>query len=108
MVGAIALMGGSRQRRASHLGRRHRPRRALATHVSLLRWRWSHEAHTALIAVQRKEAEAAEELYHAIEPQQRTACFIIPFTFDRILGLLAITFGQIDTALAHYEDGLLL
>jgi ATP/maltotriose-dependent transcriptional regulator MalT len=60
----------------------------------------------ALIAVQRNEAEVAEEHYHAIEPHKRTACFIMPFTFDRILGLLAITLGQIDTALAHYEDGL--
>ena len=30
----------------------------------------------------------------------------MPLTFDRLLALLAITFGQIDTAVAHYEDGL--
>ncbi len=60
----------------------------------------------AMIAVQRNEPEAAKEQYHAIEPHKRTGCFIIPFTFDRILALLAITFGQLDTALTHYEDGL--
>ena len=59
----------------------------------------------ALIAVQRNEPEAAKEQYHAIEPHKRTGCFIIPFTFDRILANLAITLGQIDTAITHYEDG---
>jgi hypothetical protein len=60
----------------------------------------------ALIAVQRHDPGAAKEQYRAIEPHKRTGCFIIPFTFDRILARLAITFGQIDTALTHYEDGL--
>ena len=60
----------------------------------------------ALIAVQRAEAEAAETHYRAIEPQKGTACFIIPFTFDRILGLLAASCDRIDRAVAHYEDGL--
>ena len=60
----------------------------------------------ALIAVQRNDAAAAERHYFAIEPQQGTACFIIPFSFDRVLGLLAATWGRIDTAVAHYEAGL--
>jgi DNA-binding SARP family transcriptional activator len=60
----------------------------------------------ALIAVQRNEPEAAETHYRIIEPQKRTACFIIPLAFDRLLGLLAVTFGQVETARAHYEDGL--
>jgi DNA-binding SARP family transcriptional activator len=59
-----------------------------------------------LIAVQRGEAEVAETHYRVIEPEQRTACFIIPLTFDRLLALLAVTFGQIETALGHFEDGL--
>src|SRR4029450_964273 len=50
--------------------------------------------------------QVPEDQHPPIEPHKRTACFIMPFTFDRILGLLAITLGQIDTALAHYEDGL--
>jgi tetratricopeptide (TPR) repeat protein len=61
---------------------------------------------SALIAVQRKDVEAAERHYRAIEPQKGSACFIIPITFDRLLGLLAATFGQIDAALAHFSDGL--
>ncbi len=60
----------------------------------------------ALIAVQRNEIEAAHQHYRAIEPQKRSACFIVPLTFDRLLALLAVTLGQIETALAHYEDGL--
>src|SRR5262249_15218063 len=39
-------------------------------------------------------------------PHKATASFIIPLTFDRLLGLLAVTAGRIDTALRHYEDGL--
>ena len=60
----------------------------------------------AMIAVQRNEPEAAKEQYDAIEPHKRTGCFIIPFTFDRILANLAITLGHVDTAITHYEDGL--
>jgi DNA-binding SARP family transcriptional activator len=60
----------------------------------------------ALIAVQRSEAEVAKTHYRFIEPHKRTASFIIPLTFDRLLALLAVTFGQIETALSHYEDGL--
>jgi hypothetical protein len=63
---------------------------------------------SALIALRRKDVEAAERCYRAIEPQKRTACFIIQFTFDRLLALLALTFGQIETALSHFEDGLAL
>jgi hypothetical protein len=61
---------------------------------------------SALIAVQRKDAEAAEREYSAIEPHKGTACFIVPLTFDRLLGLLAATADQIDRAVMHYEDGL--
>jgi hypothetical protein len=30
----------------------------------------------------------------------------IPLTFDRLLGLLAVTCGRVDAALAHFEEGL--
>jgi tetratricopeptide (TPR) repeat protein len=62
----------------------------------------------ALIAVQRNDAEAAEEQYGFIEQQKNTACFIVPLTFDRLLGLLAVTLGRVDDALVHFEDGLAL
>ena len=61
---------------------------------------------SALIAVQRRDAERAERDYRAIEPHKGSACFIIPLTFDRLLGLLAATADQVDRALMHYEEGL--
>ena len=39
-----------------------------------------------------KQPKGPSEHYHVIEPQKRTACFIIPLTFDRLLALLAVTF----------------
>ena len=60
----------------------------------------------ALIAVRRGDTDAAEELYASLEPQRGTACLFVPLTFDRLLGLLAITFGRVDTAMAHFEDGI--
>ena len=60
----------------------------------------------ALIAVQRSDADSAEGLYGALESQRGTASFFIPLAFDRLLGLLAVTFGRVDAALAHFEDGL--
>ena len=60
----------------------------------------------ALIAVQREDAGAAEELYGALEPQRGTAFLFLPLALDRLLGLPAVTSGRVDTALAHFEDGL--
>ena len=60
----------------------------------------------ALIAVQKSDANAAKELYGALEAQRGTANFFIPLTIDRLLGLLAATFGQIDAGLAHLADAL--
>jgi hypothetical protein len=60
----------------------------------------------ALIAVQRGDASRAEELYDGLESQKGTASFFIPLTIDRLLGLLAATFGRVDAALAHFEAGL--
>jgi len=60
----------------------------------------------ALIAVQRSDPSAAERMYRALESERGTASIFIPLTVDRLLGLLAITFGHIDAAAAHFEDGL--
>jgi len=60
----------------------------------------------ALIAVQRGDAQAAGALYAALEPQRGTACAFIPMALDRLLGLLAVTVGRPDTAVAHFEDAL--
>jgi hypothetical protein len=60
----------------------------------------------ALIAVQTGDAKAAQDAYASLEPQRGTASFFIPLTIDRLLGLLASTFGELDRALAHFEDGI--
>jgi DNA-binding SARP family transcriptional activator len=60
----------------------------------------------AQIAVQRNDADSAAALYGSLESQRGTASFFIPLTVDRLLGLLAATFGRMDTALGHFEDGL--
>jgi tetratricopeptide (TPR) repeat protein len=60
----------------------------------------------ALIAVQRSDANAAKGLYGTLEAHKGTASFFIPLTIDRLLGLLAVTLGRVDAALAHFADGL--
>ena len=60
----------------------------------------------ALIAVQTGDAKAAKDAYASLEPQRGTASFFIPLTIDRLLGLLASTFGQLDRALTHFADGI--
>jgi DNA-binding SARP family transcriptional activator len=60
----------------------------------------------ALIAVQRGDADAAEVLYGALESERGTASFFVPLTIDRLLGMLAVTLGRVDAAVAHFADGL--
>jgi ATP/maltotriose-dependent transcriptional regulator MalT len=60
----------------------------------------------ALIAVERQDTDTAMRLYEDLESQRGTASFFVPLAFDRLLGLLAATFGQVDTALAHFDDAL--
>ena len=60
----------------------------------------------ALIAVQTSDAKAAKDSYASLEPQRGTASFFIPLTIDRLLGLLASTFGELDRALTHFADGI--
>ena len=60
----------------------------------------------ALIAARRGDAEAARDLYGAIEPERGTASFFVPLSFDRLLGLLAATLGEFELAAGHFESGL--
>jgi DNA-binding SARP family transcriptional activator len=60
----------------------------------------------ALIAVHASDAKAAEDAYASLEPQRGTASFFIPLTIDRLLGLLARAFGDLDRALTHFADGI--
>jgi eukaryotic-like serine/threonine-protein kinase len=60
----------------------------------------------AVIAVERGDADASGRLYRELEPERGTASTFIPLTMDRLLGLLAMTSGSVDAALAHFEEGL--
>jgi hypothetical protein len=60
----------------------------------------------ALIAVLEGDTDGAERLYASLESAKGTANFHVPFSFDRLLGLLAATSGRFDTALGHFEDAL--
>jgi DNA-binding SARP family transcriptional activator len=59
-----------------------------------------------LIAARRGDALAARTLYAEIEHHRGTASFFVPLTLDRLLGLLAATFGDLEAATAHFAAGL--
>jgi hypothetical protein len=60
----------------------------------------------ALIAIERRDRDAAAAAYARLEPQKGTAVYIVPLAVDRILGLLAASCGRLDDAISHFEDGL--
>jgi DNA-binding SARP family transcriptional activator len=60
----------------------------------------------ALIAIERRDRDAAAAAYTKLKPHQGTAVYIIPLPIDRILGLLAASCGRLDDAISHFEDGL--
>ena len=59
---------------------------------------------SALIAVQRDDANAAAEQYAALGSQRGT--ILVDLVTDRLLGLLAQTMGKPEDAVAHFEDAL--
>jgi tetratricopeptide (TPR) repeat protein len=60
----------------------------------------------ALMAVQRGEAEAAAEQYATLEPLRGTVLPHSLIIMDRVLGLTSQTMGNLDQAMAHFEDAL--
>ena len=60
----------------------------------------------ALIAEHHKDIAAAQQQYVALEPYRGIATIAILMSVDRVLGLLAQTMGNLDTAMTHFEDGL--
>jgi len=58
----------------------------------------------ALIAVQRGDATVAEEQYTALAPVPDIMVFYTGT--DQVLGLLSVTLGRLDQAVAHFEDSL--
>ena len=57
-----------------------------------------------MVAVQRGDALAAEEQRAALE--SRPAAMVMLTACDRLLGLLSITRGNLNQAMAHFEDAL--
>jgi DNA-binding CsgD family transcriptional regulator len=61
----------------------------------------------ALIAVVRGDVESAREQYTHLEPMRGT---MLPpggiVAADRVLGLLSVTMGRLDQAVAHFEEAL--
>ena len=65
---------------------------------------WDVNLALALMAVHRGDAAAARERYQFLEPTRGSALFHT--SIDRVLGLLARTAGQLDDAIACFEDAL--
>ena len=59
----------------------------------------------ALIAIQRSDAMSAKEQYSSLESQRGTQERAI-ICYDRVLGLLTQTMGNLDTADGHFDDAL--
>ncbi len=58
----------------------------------------------ALIALQRGDVAAAADQYAALEFVR--GIMLLYVGSDRVLGLLALTLGRLDEAMAHFEDAL--
>ncbi|MCH7841294.1 MAG: response regulator transcription factor [Chloroflexi bacterium] len=56
----------------------------------------------ALMAVQQNDAAAAGEQYAALQSRKGVMIWLI--SVDRLLGLLACAMGDLDSAMAHFED----
>ena len=59
----------------------------------------------ALMAVQRGDAVAAKEQHAALEPQRGTTPLGV-LVVDHLLSMLSMIFGELDQAMAHFEDAL--
>ena len=62
----------------------------------------------AMLAVQHGDAVKAREYYGALASEDDTTVISIFIAFDRLLGLLAQTMGEPNTAVNHFEDALVL
>jgi len=60
----------------------------------------------AFVAVLRYDASAAREQYTELAPQEGTMLFPTLRAADRLLGLLAFTTGDLQQAVAHFEDSM--
>ena len=77
----------------------------LSSHSTLPLFRSSAHLGLGLLAAGRAEARLAAEQYPALEPFRNTMS-LFGVLFDRVLGLLAHTMGDLDLATTHFEEGL--
>jgi tetratricopeptide (TPR) repeat protein len=59
-----------------------------------------------VIAVEQADAAAAREQYQELESQAGTLLILLGMAADRLLGLLSVAIGEVDTARAHFEAAL--
>ena len=59
-----------------------------------------------LIAVQRADVSAAEALSASFQSRPGGAIPFLPLSVDRLLGMLAVTAGRLDTSEAHFDKAL--
>ena len=64
------------------------------------------KAGLALLAVQKGDQSAAAEHYAYLQGQRGTMIETVSKSVDRLLGLLSQTMGNLDQAMAHFEDAL--
>jgi DNA-binding CsgD family transcriptional regulator/Tfp pilus assembly protein PilF len=76
----------------------------LASRTRIGNLEWSARAGLALIAEQTKDAGLAGEQYANLLPTRGTALPFSMLSVDRVLGLLSQTRGDLDRAVAHFED----
>jgi len=60
----------------------------------------------AVLAAERSDAAAAGEQYPELESQRGTVLILLGMAADRLLGLLALTMEEFDTACSHFEAAL--
>jgi DNA-binding SARP family transcriptional activator len=59
-----------------------------------------------VLAAERSDAASAEEQYRQLESQSGTVLILLGMAADRLLGLLALTMEDLDSACAHFEAAL--
>jgi len=67
---------------------------------------WQAQAALAQVDVLRHEASTAAEQYAALKPYPNAVTLTGAICADRLLGLLANTMGNLEDAVAHFEDAL--
>jgi DNA-binding CsgD family transcriptional regulator len=67
---------------------------------------WATRTGLGVLAAERKDSRSAQEHYQYLRPHRGTLVIFGMIATDRVLGLLAQTMGNLDQAVAHFEEGL--